>query len=246
MEAPTKGNDMTDIRRVPGGGELIRVVIVEEKLLFAEALDIALSREGLSVTRVTPGLHRSTSMLLTAVLRARPTIVLVDVDLDDTGTGPRLVTPLSRTGVAVVALIASSDAARWGECLRHGARTVLPLTCTMRDVVTTIRLLSAGRPVIERAERERLVADYHREKAEIQEMRQRLDQLTNRERAVLGLLREGLPVSEIATRCSLAESTVRTQVKAILAKLGVSSQLAAVGATYRAAWTPPRAVEHAL
>ena len=60
---------------------------------------------------------------------------------------------------------------------------------------------------------------------------------------MLGRLREGLTVTEIAASSCVSEATVRTQVKAILAKLGVTSQLAAVGATYRAGWTPPRAVE---
>ena len=150
----------------------------------------------------------------------------------------RLVHPLARAGIAVVALTASSDGARWGECLRHGARTVLPLSSTMRDVLTTIRLVSAGRLVLEREERERLVAQFHREKAALQELRRGLDQLTSREQEVLCRLREGLAVSEIATWSCVSESTVRTQVKSILAKLGVTSQLAAVGATYRTQWSP--------
>lgn len=229
---------MNDIRSMLRIQNPIRTVIVEEKMLFAEALDIALSREGLDVTRVAPGPHRSTSTLLTAVLRLRPSIALVDVDLDDTGLGHRLVTPLCRSGVAVVALTATADSARWGECLRHGAWTVLPLTCTMRDVVTTVRLVSAGRPVLKRAERERLVADYHREKAEVQALRRGLEQLTNREREVLGHLREGLTVSEIAAGSCVSEWTVRTQVRSILAKLGVTSQVAAVGAAHRAGWHP--------
>lgn len=229
---------MTTIGGKPRGRDQVRIVVVEEKLLFAEALDIALSGEGLDVTRVPPRLHRSASTLLTAVLRLRPTVVLVDVDLDGVGTGPRLVAPLARAGVAVVAMTSAADSARWGECLRQGARTVLPMTCTMRDVVATIRLVSAGRPAIERIERDRLVAAYHREKAAIQELRQLLGQLTTREREVLGRLREGATVTEIAAWSCVAESTVRTQVKSILSKLGVSSQLAAVGASHRAGWDP--------
>jgi DNA-binding NarL/FixJ family response regulator len=39
----------------------------------------------------------------------------------------------------------------------------------------------------------------------------------------------------------VSETTVRTQVKAILAKLEVRSQLAAVGLAHRAGWQPPEA-----
>lgn len=222
------------------GAGLIRIAIVEDQLLFAEALDVALTREGLQVVRVPPEDHQSPSTLLTTVLRLRPTVVLVGVD--HTGTGTRLVNPLTRAGIAVVAMTASADGARWGEALRQGARTVLPLSSTMRDVLTTIRLVAAGRTVLDHDERERLVAQFHREKATLQELRRGLDQLTSREQEVLCRLREGLSVSEIASWACVSESTVRTQVKSILAKLGVSSQLAAVGATYRTQWSPPAAV----
>ena len=41
------------------------------------------------------------------------------------------------------------------------------------------------------------------------------------------------------SRCTDVVSTVRTQVKSILAKLQVSSQLAAVGLAYRIGWRAP-------
>ena len=44
---------------------------------------------------------------------------------------------------------------------------------------------------------------------------------------------------EIATSSVVSEATVRTQVKSILAKLQVSSQLAAVGLANHAGWLPP-------
>jgi DNA-binding NarL/FixJ family response regulator len=49
----------------------------------------------------------------------------------------------------------------------------------------------------------------------------------------------GHAVRDIAERSCVAESTVRTHVKSILAKLDVSSQVAAVGAAYNAHWRPP-------
>ena len=51
---------------------------------------------------------------------------------------------------------------------------------------------------------------------------------------------KGQTVREIATECVVAEATVRTQVKSILAKLEVTSQLAAVGLAHRVGWKPPQ------
>ena len=53
---------------------------------------------------------------------------------------------------------------------------------------------------------------------------------------------KGQTVREIATECVVAEATVRTQVKSILAKLEVTSQLAAVGLAHRVGWQPPQLI----
>jgi DNA-binding NarL/FixJ family response regulator len=49
----------------------------------------------------------------------------------------------------------------------------------------------------------------------------------------------GRQVGDIAKLCFVSESTVRTQVKSILAKLQVSSQIGAVALAHRARWQPP-------
>jgi DNA-binding NarL/FixJ family response regulator len=60
--------------------------------------------------------------------------------------------------------------------------------------------------------------------------------LTPRERQVLGRLIEGNSVRDIARANVVSEATVRTQVKSILGKLEVSSQLAAVGLAHQVGW----------
>jgi hypothetical protein len=54
--------------------------------------------------------------------------------------------------------------------------------------------------------------------------------MTPREAEVLRLLYGGLPVRMIAQRLQVAEATVRTQVKRVLRKLEVRSQIGAVAA----------------
>ena len=51
---------------------------------------------------------------------------------------------------------------------------------------------------------------------------------------------QGRTVREIANLSVVSEATVRTQVKSILAKLEVSSQLAAVGLAHSVGWRGPR------
>jgi DNA-binding NarL/FixJ family response regulator len=67
-----------------------------------------------------------------------------------------------------------------------------------------------------------------------------LTRLTERERYVLTELMEGHCAEEIAGAASVSISTVRSQIKSILQKLGVGSQLAAVALARRAGWSMER------
>ncbi len=60
--------------------------------------------------------------------------------------------------------------------------------------------------------------------------------LTPREQEVLASLIDGIPASVIAIESSVAVSTVRTQIRSILQKLGVNSQLRAVSLARKAGW----------
>jgi two-component system nitrate/nitrite response regulator NarL len=219
---------------------LNRIALVEDHLLFAETLEVALTLDGHDVHRMPiPEQAMSSAQLLAGLQRLRPRIVLLDLDLGTAGDGMRLVEPLTQSGIAVLVITASTDRARAGECLRYGARAVLQKSAPLREILGAIRLIAEGRPVLSRDERDRLVAEFFQEKAQIQGLRRKLELLTSREREVLGHLMTGLPVRDIAHRSFVSEATVRTQVKSILAKLEVSSQLAAVGAAHEARWRPP-------
>ena len=101
-----------------------------------------------------------------------------------------------------------------------------------------LRRIDSGLPVLAPGERDELLQLWQERRAAHQHIRVRLDQLTVREAEVLGNLTLGRTVREIAARSFVSEATVRTQVKSILAKLGVSSQLAAVGLAHQVEWGP--------
>jgi DNA-binding NarL/FixJ family response regulator len=220
----------------------VRILIIEDHTLFAESLDLALTMEGYDVRRLPiPEMGSSQGALLSAVVRLHPRIVLLDLDLGHMGDGVRLIAPIARTGAHVVVVTASSEKGRWGECLRYGARKVLTKARPLNEIMATVRRLNQGLPVMDRDEREDLLQAWHKERQEHQELRTRLQRLTTREREVLGHLMEGHTVRDIARISVVSEATVRTQVKSILAKLEVSSQLAAVGLAHTVGWRPPGA-----
>lgn len=220
----------------------VRVLIVEDHVLFAESLELALSMEGYDVRRlVMPESGGSMSTVLSGAIRAHPRIVLLDLNLGRFGNGVHLIGPMAGAGVSVVVITASTDRARWGECLRYGARKVMSKTEPLNDILATVRRLNEGLPLMAPDEREELLQFWHSERQDQQVQRAHLERLTNREREVLGHLVGGHTVREIAKAEVVSEATVRTQVKSILSKLEVSSQLAAVGIAHRTKWQPPRA-----
>lgn len=225
---------------MPRTRSLTRITLVEDHELFAEALDIALTLEGHEVHRVAISDDAmSASRLVEVILRSRPRVVLLDLHLGASGNGARVVQPLSLAGIAVVVVTGNIDRARWGECLSFGARTVLPKSVPLNTILSTIRMIGEGRNVLDREQRDRLLTCFHVERGRVVDSRARLESLTTREREVLHRLINGNQVREIAQSAFVSEATVRTQVKSILSKLGVSSQLAAVTFALHARWRPP-------
>ena len=61
--------------------------------------------------------------------------------------------------------------------------------------------------------------------------------LTRREAAVLTAMIDGQQAAQIAEESFVSLSTIRSQIRSILSKTGVSSQLAVVAMALKAGWT---------
>jgi DNA-binding NarL/FixJ family response regulator len=218
-----------------------RIVIIEDHALFAQSLDFALTREGHDVRVLTPDDFTSSGALLGRARELRPRVVLLDLDLGPLGDGRLLIAPLARAGVQVVVLTATTDRVRWGECLAVGARRVLSKAGSLDGVLAVITALAQGTALMDETERTELIALAQANGVEHREIRTRFERLTPREAVVLGHLMRGETVHDVAVTFVVSESTVRTQVKRILGKLEVSSQLAAVGLANRIGWQAPAA-----
>ena len=214
-----------------------RVLIIDDHVLFAESLELALSLEGYDVRRLElPEEGGSMATLRSLALRANPRTVILDLDLGRFGDGVNLISPLAHAHVNVVVVTASQELGRWGECMRLGARKVLTKSGALQQALSTVRRLHQGLPVTTREELETLRDAWSHQSRIDDDIRRRLDRLTPRERQVLEALIEGRTVRAISQDSVVSEATVRTQVKSILNKLEVSSQLAAVGMANQIGW----------
>lgn len=216
-----------------------RVVVVDDHILFAEALVITLGNRGYEARCVIPTEETATGAVIAGqILAAKPDVVLLDLDLGVAGDGLDLIERLASRCVVVV-VSGASDPVLTGAALASGATTVISKSLPLEQILETLIRLRDGLPAMPRHERERLLAIWREEREFDREVKSRFDLLTTREAEVLGQLMAGRQVSEIARRSFVSESTVRTQVKSVLSKLQVNSQLTAVGLAYRAHWRAP-------
>ncbi len=98
----------------------------------------------------------------------------------------------------------------------------------------------AGETLLTKHQRDEHLALLRKHAADQRERLAAFERLTPREAEVLGALVRGRSVDDIARSSVVSVATVRTQVRAILRKLDVGSQLAAIAAVREAGWIPPQ------
>lgn len=127
-----------------------------------------------------------------------------------------------------VVLTGTSPQPLWGAALAAGAVSVLPETTNLEELVVVLSRLLAGRHVMAEQDRQDLIGRWLRWLVEHERLKSRVELLSPREWMVLEMLHRGESVRAIAAERGVSEATVRFQVRTILRKLEVGSQLAAV------------------
>ena len=146
----------------------------------------------------------------------QPDVVVMDLDMPrvDGIEATRKILAQQETNVLV--LTAFSDRARILGALEAGACGYLLKDAASEDVAEGIRAAARGEsPLDPRAARTVLTA-----RAEPDP----LEELSSREREVLGLLLEGLPNKLIARRLDITEKTVKSHLTRIFREIGVTDR----------------------
>ena len=213
-----------------------RVLLVEDHPLVATGLELALRARGWTV-RTADG--PDPADVVSSATEFAPDCVLLDLHLgDELGNGIDLIPPLRAAGLPVVMLTAESDPYLLASCVEAGAEGWIGKDAFLDRVVAAVEDVLAGRPLLGVTEREALLDDLQVRRESLTRALSPFERLTPTERRVLACLAEGLSADEIAGAHYVSLATVRSQVRAILRKLGVRSQLAAVALVNRSGWKP--------
>jgi DNA-binding NarL/FixJ family response regulator len=214
------------------------LLLVDDHALLAQALQIGLRAAGLAAERVHPS---SASEVVARATAAAPATVALDLRLG-TGSdgvpidGLDLVVPLTAAGCRVVVLTAETGDAVWGTAVERGALTVLSKDSDLQVLIDVLVAVTAGESVLGEGRRQDLMAAARRARAAEDVRLAPFRLLTPREDEVLGHMAAGRAAAAIAVAAHVSEATVRTQIRAVLTKLEVTSQLQAVALARQAGW----------
>jgi DNA-binding NarL/FixJ family response regulator len=197
------------------------VLIVDDHRSFAEALAIAIdAQDGLRCVAVAA----TAAGGLAAAVRTEPAFAIVDLQLPD-APGSVLAGQLHefRPRPSVLALTAYADAASVLAASQAGVSAFLPKTCSIRDIVETLKSVRAGAMTIAPEVLAASSWGTHAGPA-LGDVATGVH-LTPRERQVLVLLAGASDVRGIARELGISVHTVRDHVKSLLSKFGVHTQL---------------------
>lgn len=121
--------------------------------------------------------------------------------------------------------------------LRAGASGFILKDAPPEQLIEGVRVIARGDALLAPQVTRRLIAEFVRRPE--QRLEPRLEQLTSRERDVLGLVARGLSNREIAQKLGVGEATVRTHVGNVLAKLQLRDRVQAVVFAYDTGFAQP-------
>ena len=180
-----------------------------------------------------------------AVERARrlePEVVLMDVrmpDLDGIGATREL----TRVAPSVRVLILTTfeqDEYVFG-ALRAGASGFLLKRTRPEELIAAVHTIAAGDSLLSPSVTRRVIDRTAQQPTPDLADQERLDELTPREREVLGLVARGLSNREIAAELVIEDATVRSHLRRILAKLGLRDRVQIVIFAYETGVNRPAA-----
>ena len=215
-------------------GVVRSVAVVDDHLMLAETLVDVLERYGVEARAIEA---TSREHILADLRSNLPDVAIFDLHLGpEVGRSTAFIPEVVEMGVPVLVVTADAGSLIVAECLEAGASGVLYKGMPAGAVLEGLSKAAAGNAMVSDAERQDLIASLREERRRRRRRMASFDDLTVREAEVLIMICDGLSAAEVAEESYVSVATVRTQIRSILMKLGVRSQLAAAAKARQSGW----------
>lgn len=217
---------------------VIRVLVADDQELVRTGFRVILEAEG-DITVVAEASNGLEAVRQSAL--ARPDVVLMDIRMPELDGLSATEEVLRQPNPPTVVVLTTFDQNEYVyRALRAGAAGFLLKDAPSTRLIAAVRAAATGDSLIEPSITRRLVERFA-EPAATTAVPDQLQHLTPREVDVLRLLTRGLSNAEIAAEMFVAETTVKTHVARILAKLGLRDRVQAVVLAYESGLVTRRA-----
>jgi two-component system response regulator DegU len=212
-------------------GDSIRIVIADDHRAFAEALAATMRME--KDLRVVAVVHDGEAAIEVAIDQ-EPDVILMDLQMpgvDGIAATRRIKEAHPETHVVI--LSASEGEHERARALDAGAEGYLSKERSVKDVTSSVREVSQGKPQVTPEEARRIMSHLRTRRARDSAERERVARLTPRETEILQGLADGLSTERLAVKLKISRNTLRTHVQNILFKLRVHSKVEALALAIR-------------
>lgn len=197
----------------------IKVLIVDDHILFAESISRTLEAHGLNVL----GIAGSEQDALPLARSGRPDLVLMDLGLPDADGADVAHKILAECPDAKILVVTSNTSSRRvAELIRDGFQGYLTKDTPLAQFVSAVRAAIDGQVVMPMRMARAVAGNKSQEETDAALL---AEHLTSREHEVLALLASGATSEVIAEDLSVSLNTVRTHIQNVLTKLQVHSRL---------------------
>jgi DNA-binding NarL/FixJ family response regulator len=200
----------------------IRVVVAESQTLIRAGYRALLESDELIEVVAEAATEEE---VVARAAETRPDVVLLDLGLpglDDADAAARLVADPAFTGVAVLLMTPGKCDERVLGALQSGAVGVLAKDAEPRELIRAVEVVARDQAVLPVAVVRELLGELQARRGERALPPGDLDELTAREREVVGLVAGGLSNRQIAQRLVISPATAKTHVSRAMLKLGAS------------------------
>jgi DNA-binding NarL/FixJ family response regulator len=220
-----------------GAAAPVRVLIADGQALVRAGFRALLESRG----RISVVGEASTGEEAVAeACRLRPDVVLLDATLPGLNCVEATGRMLADPGVAVMLVTATEQDERIFATLRAGARGLLLKDTEPAELVRAVELLARGDALLSPSLTRRLIAELASVPDPQLPSSELLDELTPREREVVGLVALGLSNPDIAERLVISPATSKTHVSRAMLKLGAHDRAQLVAFAFHAGLAVPR------